>query len=168
MTSKSLNGHFSLKKNSFLLTTAHMTRWRSIACVLEKGSIEKGRRSALMVCASINHLGHCTGPGSVHLLKTRPKSTGAHSYKGIYTLLSLKESQIWCIWTIKSASLQNCHFQWYKSLGLSFPGRKIKGCLNFWAPWALLSASSRLAKSSEFLNVTALRCTAEPAHPFQH
>lgn len=32
-----------------------------------------------------------------------------------------------------------------------------KGCLNFWAPWALPSASSWLAKSSEFLNASALK-----------
>lgn len=141
-----------------------MTRWCSIACVLEKGGTENERRSALMVYVSINHLGHFTGPGSAHSLQTRLKSTGAHSYKGICTLLSPKESQIWCIWAIKSVSLQNCHFLWYKSLGLSFPGRKIKGCLNLWAPWALPSASSRLAKSSEFLNISVLRCTVTPLH----
>ena len=33
-----------------------------------------------------------------------------------------------------------------------------RGCLNFWAPWALPLASLWLAKSSEFLNACALRC----------
>lgn len=155
---------FFIKKYCFLLTIAHMTRWCSIACVLEKGSTENERRSALIVYVSINHLGHFTGPGSAHSLQTRLKSTGAHSYKGICTLLSPKESQIWCIWAIKSVSLQNCHFLSYKSLGLSFPGRKIKGCLNLWAPWALPSASLRLAKSSEFLNISVLRCTVTLLH----
>lgn len=60
----------------------------------------------------------------------RFKSTGTHSDKGMRTLLSPIESQIWHIWTIKSASFQYCHFLWHRSLGLAFSGRKYKKTKN--------------------------------------
>lgn len=44
----------------------------------------------------------------------------------------------------------------------AFPPRKAntEDSLNFWALWALPSASPWLARSSEFFNTSALSCTA--------